>query len=279
MIQTAVEPEGPGLYRASLHPDWWVARGPNGGYIAAIILRAMTHAIDDPERSPRSLTVHYVTSPGQGDAVIATTIERSGRSLTSISARMTYDGKLVAIAVAAFSKPREGPEFCDLLVPDVPPPEVLPGRAAPPEAPPIAHRWDVRWAIGAPPWDGGPLQDEAVGGGWIRLADPALLDAPALAAITDAWVPPLFSRIDAQVFVPTIDLTVHFRAALPVPGAKPDDFVLTRFRTSAAAEGFLEEDGEVWSRDGRLLAQSRQLAITMPLPSGFTPARNQREGA
>jgi len=33
------------------------------------------------------------------------------------------------------------------------------------------------------------------------------------------------------------------------------------FRTRVVHEGFLEEDGEIWSRDGRLLAQSRQLAI------------------
>jgi hypothetical protein len=36
-----------------------------------------------------------------------------------------------------------------------------------------------------------------------------------------------------------------------------------RFRTTVAAEGYLEEDGEVWSLDGRLLAQSRQLALLL----------------
>ncbi|MFM7271876.1 MAG: hypothetical protein ACKO2C_09640, partial [Actinomycetes bacterium] len=43
-----------------------------------------------------------------------------------------------------------------------------------------------------------------------------------------------------------------------------DDFVLAVFRTNVIAEGFLEEDGEVWAPDGTLIAQSRQLAVVMP---------------
>ena len=57
-----------------------------------------------------------------------------------------------------------------------------------------------------------------------------------------------------------MDLTVHFRRELPLPGARPDDFHLVVFRTRVVESGFLEEDGEVWSRDGLLLAHSRQLA-------------------
>ena len=59
--------------------------------------------------------------------------------------------------------------------------------------------------------------------------------------------------------MPTIDLTIHFRAA---PSRQPG-WVLAQFRTTMAAEGYLEEDGEVWSEDGRLLAQSRQLAVVV----------------
>jgi acyl-CoA thioesterase len=62
--------------------------------------------------------------------------------------------------------------------------------------------------------------------------------------------------------VPTIDLTVHFRSAR----LAADDWFLARFRTRSSIEGFLEEDGEIWSRDGRLLVQSRQLALVMALP-------------
>ena len=46
--------------------------------------------------------------------------------------------------------------------------------------------------------------------------------------------------------------------------SSPKDFVLGRFRTRTVAEGFLEEDGELWTADGALVAQSRQLAISLP---------------
>ena len=42
-----------------------------------------------------------------------------------------------------------------------------------------------------------------------------------------------------------------------------DGWLLVRFRTRVAAEGYLEEDGEIWDRSGRLLAQSRQLAAIL----------------
>ena len=63
--------------------------------------------------------------------------------------------------------------------------------------------------------------------------------------------------------VPTIDLTIHFRSPIPpVVGA----WYLVVFRSQMATDGFVEEDGEVWSADGRLLAHSRQLAVLLPRP-------------
>ena len=68
-------------------------------------------------------------------------------------------------------------------------------------------------------------------------------------------------RTDQRVVAPTIDLTIHFRAPLPLDGMGPDDHALVLFSSRHAQHGFVEEDGQVWTPDGRLIAMSRQLAI------------------
>lgn len=249
-------------FEARIDPAWSVVRGPNGGYLAAIILRALEARVGDPVRVPRSMTVHYVAPPEAGEVSIRTRLERVGRSLSSCSARVVQSDRLVALALAACSAPRPGPSFCDLEPPTVPPSEALVPSVPPPDAPPIASRWDTRWALGRVE-PGGPRAAHAVTGGWIRPEEPQLLDAPAVAAVADAWMPAIFTRVDEPLFVPTIDLTVHFRSRLPHPGLAAGAFVLAVFRTTVAADGFMEEDGEVWAPDGTLLAQSRQLAATL----------------
>lgn len=260
---TAIEPIGNGTYRATITHDWWVIRGPNGGYLAAIILRAIQHAVADDTRAPRSLTVHYMTPPDEGEVTVTTQIERQGRSMTSCTARMHQGDVLVAVAIAACSKPREGPVFNDLTMPAVPRAADLERPPMIDEAPPIARRWDIRWALGVHPFSG-ERSEVAEGGAWARLEHPQPLDAPAIAALADALVPPVFARSETAMVVPTVDLTVHFRSTLPHPGMAADDFALAVFRTNVAAGGFMEEDGEIWAPDGTLLAQSRQLAAIFP---------------
>jgi acyl-CoA thioesterase len=141
---------------------------------------------------------------------------------------------------------------------------VPPERAAPvaraPVSIPMRERYESRVAFGSP-WSSGA---EAQTGGWIRLReDPGPVDAPLLTAYTDAWPPAVFTRLGPGSVpggVPTLDLTVHFRAPWPAD-LDTRDFALVTFRSRLAHEGFVEEDGEIWTRDGRLLAQSRQLAV------------------
>ncbi len=250
----------PGVHEGTIDRGWWVARGPNGGFIAAMLVRAMEQAVNDPARQLRSLTIHYVRPPVEGPARVETRVERVGGSLTTLGARLLQGDSLQALALAAFSKPRETASFSHAVMPEVAPPEAIAPRHDPKV--PIHARYEQRWAIGPRTFEG-VRGREAVTGGWIRLAEGTRpLDAALLAAYADAWPPAVFATEELPMGlggVPTVDLTVHVRAALPLP----DDFVLVVFRTRTVAHGFLEEDGEIWSRDGRLLAHSRQLGVVL----------------
>ena len=257
---TAVAPLGDGRFSATIDRAWWVGRGPHGGYVAAIVLRALTAALSDPSRAPRSLTIHFTAPPREGPVEIEARVERTGRSLSTLSARMTQGERLVALALAAFSLPYPSAiEFGD-APPAVRPPEEA--RAVPemPEVPGFIRFLDMRPALGGRPFSGA---DEALTGGWLRLAEPRPLDPIALAFYADAWWPAAFPRLERPALAPTVDLTIHFRATLP-PSEEPHDFLLGAFRSRAAGEGFVEEDGELWTRAGRLLVQSRQLALLVP---------------
>lgn len=252
-------PDEPGAFLATIDRGWWIERGPNGGYVAAILSRAVEAAVADPSRTLRSLTIHYLRPPTEGQVRLSTTIERQGRSMTTVSVRMEQADRSIALALAAVSSPRDGLVFDDATVPDVVPPEDIDPveRGGPPI--PMRDRYQMRWALGPLPFSGG---SEARSGGWIRLnpdeAAGTSADAHLLVALTDAWIPPVFGRASQPLGVPTVDLTVHLRA--PVPEGY-DDWFLAEFRSRTAVDGFLEEDGRIWTRDGLLVAQSRQLAV------------------
>jgi acyl-CoA thioesterase len=255
---------------AEVSPEWRAGRGPHGGYLAAMILRALVVTVDDTARAPRSLTIHYARAPLPGPVTIHTTIERAGRSLSTLSARLEQDGSLVALALAAFSVAWSAPEISELQMPAVAPPDPRreTGKLLFNAAPPFTRHLVLQPRIGVVPFQG--ASDPMDVGAWIGLAEPRAVDALTLAFLSDAMFSPPFIRMDQPATSPTIDLTIHFRAALAPAGSAgerdPDELCFARFRTGRVHEGFFEEDGAIWGADGSLLAQSRQLAILMPLP-------------
>ena len=75
---TAVVRDQAGRYHATIDPGWWIERGPNGGYLAAIVLRAVLAEVDDPERRLRTCTLHYLRPPVEGR--VRCTSPSSGRA-------------------------------------------------------------------------------------------------------------------------------------------------------------------------------------------------------
>jgi acyl-CoA thioesterase len=264
--ETAVEEVSPGNYVANVDKRWWVVRGPHGGYLASIGLRALKAVVADPGRHIRSLTVQYFDAPHEGEMEIETRIERAGGSITNASARMTQDGRNIGIALGVFSTQWTGPDFFDATPPDIGPIDQafkVPNEG--PNIPPFLGNFDMRWALGSAPYSGA---DEAIVGGWFRLEEPQVADDIVVATYMDAWPPVMFPVVTEPIVAPTLDLTIHFRQELPLADLEPDDHFIGRFYSHMSNEGFFEEDGELWTADGRLIAQSRQLALSLPIKRG-----------
>ena len=259
---TAIRPAGDGTFEGEIVDGWATPRGPLGGYVMAIVVRAMELAVDDAERTARSATMHFLRVPALGPVTVRTTIERAGRSLTAMSARLEQGGKLLGIAVGAWSKPWQGPTLGDPAMPAAEPASERGQLRAdfPRDQPPaFIQKLSMQHRFGDPPFTG---SDSGEVGGWLGLRERRPIDAPAIAVLADAWFPAPWPRLAELAPAPTIDLTVHFRVPLPIA----DGLLLGRFRNRLVRDGFFDEDGELWAADGTLVAQSRQLGLLIGLP-------------
>lgn len=280
---TAVESLGDGRFTGRIDPGWGAPTGPNGGYLAAIVTRAMQAQVaPSGERQLRSLSTHYLRPAREGEIDIEVELVRAGKRFSTARLRALQGGKEVMAALGAFSVP--GLPSAGTWQPQMP--TVLPapprdagrmpvdgyrpdsGRWVEPHErmPPIVQRVKIAPRFGGAPFAGRELApgDAPETGGWIELPEPRRIDAALVALLTDVWWPPSFQPLSAPAIAPTVDLTIHVRADLP-PEGLPDQPVLGRYLTRAALGGTMEEDGELYLADGTLLAQSRQLALLAPL--------------
>lgn len=287
---TAVTALGDGRYRAEIDPGWSTPIAANGGYLAAILVRALeAHGATDagdadaPSRQLRSLTCHYLRPVSGGPLDVAVEVVRAGRRISTVRIAASQDGKDAIHALAALAvldlpaagqwepePPRVGPppaRDAELIAPDEYRRRGGEGWLGPaPSMPPMFRRVRVAPRIGGVPFSNKAIEpgEAPETGGWIALPERRPIDAAFIALCTDVWWPPAFQPLGRPAIAPTIDLTIHVRADVP-PEGLPDEPVLGWYRSTAAHGGLMEEDAALFLPDGSLLAHARQLAIFMPI--------------
>jgi acyl-CoA thioesterase len=280
---TAVTALGGGRFAGEVEDGWGAPPGPNGGYLAAILTRALEHdLVPTGDRQLRTLATHYLRPSQPGPLEIAIETIRAGKRFSTGRATAFQNGKEVMTALGAFST--HGLPAAGTWTPALPPVAAAPARDADrlpsgdyrldsdawlgttDEMPSIVSRVKIAPRLGGTPFSGRELApgEPADTGGWIMPPTPRRIDAAYLVLLSDVWWPPSLEPLTAPAIAPTIDLTVHVRADLP-PDGLPDQPVLGRFLTTAAVNGTMEEDGQLFLSDGTLLAQSRQLALFAPI--------------
>jgi acyl-CoA thioesterase len=244
-------------------PEGWLGSGrAQGGLLAAQVLAAMTRTVDDPTRAARSITVHMLSAPDAAAPYeIETTVERTGRSVVNLSARILQDGRPLVMGLGLFSTDRHGPDLDELPMPEVNP--ATPGRVTETYVPEFAHPFAERMvlqhrtgpeAFSSPE---GPMTT----GGWIGFSDPRPVDEPGLLVMGDAGIMPWWVRLPEMRPTATVDYTMHFRA--PFPRTDPDELVYAGMQTRLVRGGFLDWDAVLWAPDGTVLCLARQQLVTI----------------
>lgn len=253
---TAISPIGSGRYAGAICKNWDIGGNANGGYLLALAARAMVAETGVPD--PVTITAHYL-SPGKVGPVEAEVhTVRRGRRFAVATASLTASGKPLIQVLGTFGELGASAgvvERIDAAPPDLPTPESCVRHDPGGGAPRLYGSIDLRLHPADAGFKHGDPSGLLLSRGWFRLLGDEPMDALALLLAVDAFPPAVFNGCLPVAWTPTLELTVHLRAR-PAPG-----WLRACFTTRFVSAGFLEEDGEIWDVENRLVAQSRQLAL------------------
>ncbi len=247
-----LEARGDGRYVHEIEEGaYWGMATPHGGFSMALLLHAMQRELGDPARRPRVFAQQFLGRVPSGPAKIDVVLERSGRAVSALSARLRIQGDVRLLATGVFTADREGPAFLDEPMPEVAPPDapdedLLGFDMAPVHASYTFHRRFGRDGVELPCEDGG----------WIVPVDPQPWDHRLALIASDLWVPPIIRNPERVAPTPSLHHVVHFGPDVEGEAGVP---LLVRHRMSSGAAGVTEEDIALWAGDGRLLLRARQL--------------------
>ncbi len=250
---TQIRQRAPGIFAAELTDRWNIESVPNGGYLMAIALDALSRGMPVPD--PVSATAHFVRPARPGPCVVETEVIKLGSTHATGSARMLQgDAELMRVLATFGDLGRaSGPERVVARPPSLPARDDCLRRHQAGPMPEISRRFDQRFDPATMRWVRGERTGEMTTAAWQRFADGREPDVRSLPVFADALPPPIFNAVTPG-WAPTIELTIHFRAR-PQPG-----WLRSRFASRFLFGGYFDEDGEIWDESGTLVVLSRQLA-------------------
>ncbi len=255
---TAAERVADGRYVVRPDPRFAIAGAVNGGVLLASVLRAVLDS--SPHPYPVATSAHFLRAPRAEPAYVNVTWLKHGKVAATARATLIQESRPVlevTVTTGALGDPAEGG---------------LSWTGEPPRLPPVAECEDIQRASGPRAFSGYAEQvdlrlDPATTGwvhgqpggtpemrGYFQLRQPRDPDPYLLALAVDS-MPPVVFGLAVVGWSPTVELTWHMRA-VPAPGP-----LRVAARCRHVSGGWFDEEAEVWDSAGRLVAQSRQIAL------------------
>lgn len=247
---------GDGRYAIDIPDGWQQGRGLFGGFVMALLARAIRAEEDEAGRALRSLTAELPGPTQPGRAELRVEVLRRGNGVTTTAVRLLQGGELMAHAVGVLGRTRVQDRDQVQLTPpaltrwqDVP---VAPVR--PPLGPVFAQHCEFR-PVGNLPFSGSTA--DPVAQGWFRLRAPgATWDEAEVVAVIDGYWPALLTS--EPMPRPVVTLAFTFQALRPAHTLDRSAPLFHRARTLAASDGYLVEQRELWTPAGELVALNQQ---------------------
>lgn len=251
-----------GRYSTTLS-DQWAIWGPNGGYLAAIALRAAGELA--AIRKPCSFYCHFLSSPEFAQVELEASALKQGRRAESFAVSMAQAGRPVLHALVKTTA--EGPGYLHQhpSMPSVQQPEgVEPYEYLSDSGEQVFRFWEnverrpVRVA--------GEERDAPVVREWVRFRPVARFDDPfvdaarALILLDTFGFPAAYRRYRSwEYLAPNLDTSVWWHRFEP-----NSEWLLIEHECAVAAHGLMGVSGRVWSEDGKLLASGAAQLCCVP---------------
>jgi acyl-CoA thioesterase len=249
-----------GRYHATLSESWEIW-GPQGGYVAAVALRAAGAQSSFPR--PASFVCHYLRVAAFGPAEVHVESLRQTKRAESLRVTVVQNDMPVLEGLVWTVAELVGIDHRAAAMPEV-------------QSAEDAEPWDAYWPGGEPPFpfwrnfDIRPVTPHP--SEWARSAAPKLLgwarlrtrppledpfvDAARMLVVADATMYPAATLAHEGVFpyvAPSMDLAMSFHGQ----GAD-SDWLLIDARSPLSGHALVAGNASIWSVDGRLLGSAMQ---------------------
>ena len=260
-------------FGAEFSPAWGIW-GPMGGYVASIALRAAGRACG--RARPASISVQFHGVGRYEPLEVRTRILRSTRVATSVEVDLVQRDRSLLRATVWGVDELDAIEHHTSRRPDVPLPDGLPNmdqlfaeagiERSTYEFWKRVEQRPLEWISD---WDNTPPGEPAVTS-WNRFVDAEThddhwTDACRLLTIADifGWIcvgpAHRMSDVFEHWYAPTIELTTRFAG-----DARSEPWLLVAAEAPVATGGVILHRGEVWTTDGRLVAQGGSTLLCRP---------------
>ncbi|PCI61639.1 MAG: hypothetical protein COB37_08105 [Kordiimonadales bacterium] len=248
--------EAGGCEAINTGPGWDQGRATFGGLAAAIAVSAMKKPVSE-DKPLRSMQVIFAAPLPASGAVAKARVLRNGRSVAQTTVDISVGDDVVVHASAAFGAAR--PTLAVESIAEFAPKSregVAAFNAGAVGAPRFLDRFELRWVKGNGPGTGSNSRKIGL---WARnMENVDAFPEAKIIALADIPAPIVMSHYTYPIIGSSVSWSLEF--IVPAAEATGDWFYM-EFDMEAAAEGYCQQSGRIFTETGKLVAITRQCMV------------------